>query len=145
MGDFGVKSSEEGADVKTAVDDQLTFLSTYSHAKVKIYNSPSHYDYLTYTFGSTVADGTYTLFTKAHGLGYTPAHLTMIGAPVGGSYQFSFAPFYIQGGVGVDIWFWCYTDATNWYAKVRVRGGLGTAIASTTWAFKYNIWVQDGD
>jgi hypothetical protein len=146
MADFGVKTSEEGVDVKSPAIDQLTFISTYAHPMVKIYASPQHYDYLSYTFGATVADGTYTLHTIAHGYSYTPAHLSMVGAPVGANYQFGGSTRYIQGGgPTTDIWFWCYTDATNWYAKVRVRGGLGVAIASTTWKFKYNIWAQDGD
>lgn len=147
MGDFGIKSSKDGEDVKSAADKDKTFFSKYEHPKVKIYADPPHFDYLTYTFSSEPGNGTTTLYTKAHGLGYQPAHLSMIGFSTG---AFSFLPYY-SFSIGPfptftvsEDYIYAYTDATNWYVKLNRTNGGPSALNGVTLNFKYNIWAADG-
>lgn len=64
MGDYGMKISQNGYDVKAATLPQLSFTSSYQSQKF----APT----LQGTLTQTITHGTKSTYTIAHGLGYVP-------------------------------------------------------------------------
>lgn len=155
---YGIKSSQEGQDIFSFTLDKSTVTSQYANHKLQLNQSPAHIDTLTYTFTSEPGNGTTTLFTKAHGYSYTPAHWTMLdvlGVYDGGSGTWAFCPYYVFDTVVsppdfvptlVEDIIYAYTDSTNLYIKLE-RANVAknpNTLNGTTLDFKYMIFAENG-
>ncbi len=97
MGDYGIKISKQGYDVKIATEQQLAFTSKYSVLKAKFY-------------GTALISGVTEII---HNLGYRPAFEVWA---KGSTYRFKLPRWYlgsdpIGGGVNGN----CYVDTTKLY------------------------------
>lgn len=111
MGDYGLKVSRPGYDVKNAAPNELVFSSKYSTLKVKQQGSGAIYD----STGRTIIIN--------HGLGYVPYFIvhTTSDPVYGNSGDFRINPTnpVVTGGFGTsgrDVV--AYADDTNLYIKV---------------------------
>lgn len=140
---YGIKSSRENQDVLAFELEQGSVTSQYSTPKIKPNQTPKHVDVPTYTWGSNPAAGTYTLITIAHGYSYTPMQWSMMSHTI-----YTVGSFYrtlpvLFGGANSDL-FYAYTDATNFYVKLKRVGTGATNISGSTLTVKYMIFAEDG-
>jgi hypothetical protein len=139
MGDYGIKISLDGVDVKTATPEQCTLHSGYACPKIKLNQSPAHFGVYTKTFASTPAVGETILTTINHGLGYKPMNLVMIKYHDG--VRNRAMPLPAQSGISLQI----YAYATTTDLKIAInRSAGGTDPTGETWVFKYYIFVENG-
>ena len=144
MADYGVKSSIDTVDVKTATEDELVFTTKYSMLKVVKVAT------LTYTFPSNPGAGCATLGTVAHGLGYTPAfsvycNFDYLAVP------YTIVPLYFANGDPLTNFsqyiFTAYTNATNIVFRMyRADEGAGDPVNlnGKTIIYKYYIFADPG-
>lgn len=130
MADFGIKVSEPGIDVLTALPRQLYYSSKYDTLKAKTVATT------TQTFLGINANQTYTI---AHGLSYAPAFRVHVKVTSNEYCAIPFANFFsdISGRVATMQ---AYVDTTNLY--IRVSGFVGADISLT---FKYYIFYNQLD
>lgn len=144
---YGLKSTQQGIDVKSEASPEQTYRSGQGVLKTNIYSSPIHFDTLSYTFAAEPGNGVTQLVVLAHGYGYTPAHLTRVLPP--GSSEWSFLDYYQElappfpAPVQTDE-FEGFTDGTNLVIQLRRTNGGASALNGTTWGFKYLIFVENG-
>lgn len=115
MGDYGIKVSKPGYDVKTAEDKDLVFSSKFFTPRVHVQGSGS----ITHTGGRTV--------TIAHNLGYVPMFMvhgdisgipTLFPSGAYGTLPFSVNyPLYEDIKPSIDVLTWA--DEDNLYIKVQ--------------------------
>lgn len=143
MANYGMKSSRVGQDVLQFQLDEGSVTSQYSTPKVKPNQTPAHVDVVTYTWNSNPGTGTYTLITKAHGYSYTPMQWSMFNHTIytGANNYIMFPGFY---GFGATDLFYAYTDATNFYVKLRRQSGGATSINGSTLTVKYMLFAENG-
>jgi hypothetical protein len=120
MGNYGIKISRPGFDVRTALPHQLSFSSAYKTLKIA-------------SQGGGTLTQTSNLVTIPHNLGYVPFFLvhTQIDAPnsvVGNNQDFFISPFRLSAAI--DIWepeathdIIAYADTTNLYIKANENAG----------------------
>lgn len=138
MGDWGIKVSKPGFDVKTAADKDLVFSSKFQTLHIHSRGS------------GTVTDSGGRTITIAHNLGYVPKFLvhTQMDAATGygDSNSYFIAPYSVEGaGIdqnrldrGVTSW----ADSTNLYIKYGDGFGyleFGTDLDSNNYG-----WDSDG-
>jgi len=115
MGDYGIKISKPGYDVKTASPHQLVFSSKYQTLKIKQQGS------------GTITDSGGRTHTIAHNLGYVPMFLvhTMIDEFFGSFYGNDPSDLYIDPfgypaeACNVDRNIIAWADTTNLYIKAQ--------------------------
>lgn len=126
MGDYGIKISKPGFDVKTAAVKDQIFNSSYNNFKIVAQGQT------TITVGSTA--GTEYITNIAHGLSFTPGHMEFF-------QHRSTTKSYTPGGNngdGLDGFAYGRADGTN-LALVTVSNG--TAYTATVY---YYIFADPG-
>jgi len=128
MGDFGLRVSEKGKDVRDDTDLEMTFNSKYPLLKEGVSGT-----------GSINIDDTYRTSTIYHGLGYAPMAIVSVNDGFG-SDNFCNLPVWVQPVFDPPHYLYCYTDTTNLY--ITGRGvGFGTTL---TFLYKYIIFKDKG-
>ena len=127
MGNWGIRISKSGTDVKTGSDKDMIVTSKYSQLKGIIEGN-----------GSIVvaANATGTV-TVAHNLGYIPFADGYIKHPLDSNWLQN--PTTADGGL-YAIQTWHYMDSTNLYMKFKVIGGS----SSRTFNYQYFIFLDKG-
>lgn len=142
----GIKISLPGYDVNTAAPEQCAVHSDYPNPKIKSGQSPAHFDVLPYTFSSDPADGTYDLFTIAHGCSYTPNAICFTKDHSFAPARFSILPAFLDG-LAAQQYLCYFTDGTNLVIRYSVanNGMFGHVnVNGLQLTFKYYIFVEDG-
>lgn len=108
MSSLGMRISQEGVDVKTGTNAQMVLTSLYSILKGSIQGTGST---------SVERDGTPTVITVAHGLGYIPMVQAMFSDPDGvywNTTNYLLAPVYSFDGA-TEFLVRVTADTTNIY------------------------------
>lgn len=140
MADYGAKASLDDNEVEAAGPDKLAFSTQYGAWKLKLDQTPSHFDTEDVVIGIVAAGTTIPLVTIAHGLGYVPSHLASVKYNVSGVQKSSPLPFRIGTPVLVDS----YCDDTNLVIQVTNYDVAPADCGSDTYTFKYYIFVEEG-
>lgn len=130
MADFGIKVSEPGVDVLTALPRQLYYSSKYDTLKAKTVAES------TVVFAGASATQTYTI---PHGLSYAPAFRVHLKINSGQYAAMPFGNFFSDISTRVAT-IRAYVDTTNLY--VKVSGFVGADLNIT---FKYYIFYNQLD
>lgn len=144
MADYGIKISLPGVDVDLATPEECALHSGYPNLKIKRGADPVHSDILSYTFSSDPNNGTYTLFTKAHGYSYTPNGLVYFIAHDNNIYGMPLIFGYDMDTDHYQKFYW-EIDTTNLLIKYYVSNKSDASHVSVngwTEQFKYNIFVD---
>lgn len=119
MGNFGIKISKIGEDVKTATPDKLVFSSKYKSLRVRIQGGGS----ITHSGGRTI--------TIPHNLGYVPYYFVHATPdPIMTGFYASDNDYFIHpiipiitGALHLDRQAYSYADDTNLYIKLGADFG----------------------
>ena len=129
MGDYGIRVSIEGQDVKTCNDLDTIVNSKYAFLKGSNNGNGTE----------SYAEAVKTTKTIAHGLGYIPFVNFHVDAYQNGDYHPT--PFYDSGGL-YEIYYYAYADDTNVYL-VFYSDYIGSSTISTD--YTYNIFIDKGN
>jgi len=145
MADYGIKVSIPTVDVKIASPENCTIHSGYPNIKIKTEASPAHFATLDYSFTSDPANGTLTLFTKAHGYSYISMAIVYVDDLQFTPNRFTVLPeYFVYDGNGYQK-LWYDVDSTNLYIKYSVTNnpsGTHVNVNGFDFKFKYYIFVD---
>lgn len=137
MSDFGVKVSLPGYDVKTATPEQCSVHSDYANPKVKVAQTPAHFNIFTKSWSSNPGAGETTLLTVAHGYSYVPAVVCFIKYASGGNNYFQPLPY------GTPAYqYQAYSNSTNFIIIFNSDGTHDPT--GESYQFKYFILAESG-
>ena len=142
MSDYGIKVSLPGNSTATGAEN-LVMSSAYPNPKIKINQTPAHFNYNTYTYTANPPLGTTNLVTINHGLGYTPAILSTSSTDAN---IFRIGTFF-TGGFGADIdYYHIYSTSTAFVIDIErvFFDGTRPNLSGTNFYYKYYIFVEDG-
>lgn len=139
MGDYGIKISLDGYDVKEATPEQCSLHSGYACPKMKLNQTPSHFGILTVNPGILAIDETKILVTIAHGFSYTPSCFALVKYKDGDS---SYRTNTLPAAFGISPC-WAETNSTNFTIKLFNATGMEMDFNQDL-KFKYYIFVENG-
>lgn len=145
MSNFGIKISLPGDDVQETDLKKFILNTEYSQMKIKLGETPRHFEYVTYTHPSEPANNsTTTLVTIPHGYPYTP--IAIVWMSFDNTTWFSIeSQFNLDLMSGSRHLYLTQTDLTNLYIRLQKDGSnppLPT-LNGTTVYFKYMIFTDD--
>ena len=124
MGDWGLRISQSGYDVKTAVKKNLSFISSAFNYKTKLQGTGS------VTGG---VGGTYETVEISHNLGYRPLHWVWVEGKASGTYPGKNEIGFMDGILASVA-----ADTTKLYI------GFGLVAEGDTIDYVYYIFVDEG-
>ena len=144
MAYYGIKITLPG-NSDSDVLEELALSSEYGNPKIKMGQTPAHFDYESYTIPSNPSVGATTnLVSIPHGYDYVPAHLSLI--------SFDQSTFFmgtkvISDFVNYEDRYHVYCNATNFVIDLQrvTLGGASPDLTGTVIYYKYNIFAEDGD
>lgn len=136
MGDYGLRISLDGNDVKTCTDLDCVVTSKYPLLKGSFAGALS----------GSILNGYVMTYTLAHGLGYIPmVNVAFDALSKYGSGRFYITPYF---DVTLNAWIyaWAESDITNVYIKLRwYDDSYAIGGASRNYNFKYFIFIDKGN
>ena len=136
MGNYGIRISAEGEDVKTCDDLDTIVNSKYSNLKGSDSGSGSK---------SVPTDGAYYTVTIAHGLDHIPMVQGFCKESTGSVYTVMPSYNFVDGGTYIYQVYWgIAADATNVYLEFQYEVLLGT-VPTKTINYKYCIYNDKGN
>jgi hypothetical protein len=145
MSNFGIKISLPNQDVTNRFLNKFILNTDYSHMKIKLGETPRHFEYVSYTYSSEPANNsTTTLITVPHGYDYVPIAIVWLSFDNDTWFsirsQFNFDPF-----TGSRHLYLTQTDATNLYIRLQKDGANPPLpnLNGTTVYFKYMIFTDE--
>lgn len=132
-----------GFNADTATPEQCAVHSSFPSPKVKVDPIFQHYGKIHLTFSRELTDSVpTTLLVIPHGLGYTPAIMSVL------NYTDPASPSFQAGGVmpyspTATFTLWLAADATNIYLRVYWNPGWGSMLTSLI-DITYYLFVEDG-
>lgn len=131
MGDYGLKVSKDGQDVKTAADKNLTYSSKFDSLKAKTIDTKQ----ITLPAASASVSG-----TIAHGLGYTPAYFVLVQLSSGVYVPLRYVNLFgeLDARVATVV---VSADTTN--ITITINGFVG--VGDVTLTFRYWIFYNQLD
>lgn len=136
MGDWGLRISKDGTDVKTGDDKDMVLTSKYSVFKGSKNANGSQ---------SVPTDGAvhkYTIFN--HGLGYIPIVQGFAYDNYWGITQLPFADFFDNGSMGWDFSRQISADSDNIYLSLYFQPLYGSVPANITVNYYYFLFIDKG-
>jgi len=128
MGDYGIRISQDGKDVKTCSDKECVLTSKFSLLKgAKTGRATASYP-----------EATEYKVTIAHGLNYIP--FVVFRVDVADNGEFLMTPYYDSGAL-YEQYYYAYADSTNIYL-VFYTDYTGSSTITTD--YSYNIYLDKG-
>jgi hypothetical protein len=145
MSNFGIKISLPEQEVTEKGLKKFILNTEYSNLKVKLGETPRHFEYVSYTYTSEPSYGvSTTLVTIPHGYTYAPLTQTWLSFDNNNWYIIT-SRFNLDFMTGSADFYICSADSTNVYIRLR-RDGPGPPVNplnGTTVYFKYMIFTDD--
>ena len=143
MAYYGIKVTLPGKDDSDLLEE-LALSSEYGNMKMKMGQTPPHFDYDSYAITANPSVGATTnLVSIPHGYTYIPAHLALL--------SFDQTTFFIGSKVLSDFInyedrYHIYCTATDFKIDIQrvTLGGASPNLVGTTIYYKYNIFADDG-
>jgi len=131
MGDYGLKISKPGVNVKDATDEELYFSSKFDSVKAKIVNTVS----MTFLAANTTQN-----LDISHGLSYTPKFFVLVKLTGSVAVPLRYVNLFGELDARVSI-----INAFSDTSKIRITVSGSSGVSDVVLNFKYYIFYNQLD
>lgn len=130
MGNYGIRISKDGKDVKTCDDKDTVITSKYTNLKGVISGSGN----------KSVSDGGFETITIAHNLGYVPFVQAFLNPPASDDFLNNYYPLPLWvDGIADHIYSNVYADNSNVYIEIEQWNDYAE---TRNYKYKYFIYID---